>query len=180
MHLAESAATAKQSPSLSLTASAPAVPSRLHAVANCWLSVAECSLSCADTGLHLLQCQAFDALQLPLLCNPIATNFCLLVVLARQCSACRLATAVALRQWGAAEICLSSGLLAHLCSPKSETSKQGCEFRYACLQVRQASSHKHVLAAIISDDKYRWDMHAPLSLVMQSFGTVLLHCQQPC
>ena len=47
----------------------------------------------------------------------------------------RLATALALRTWGAGEVCLHEDLLLHLCNPKSETSRQGCEFRYACLQV---------------------------------------------
>lgn len=48
---------------------------------------------------------------------------------------CRLTTALALRTWGAGEVCLHEDLLLHLCNPKSETSRQGCEFRYACLQV---------------------------------------------
>lgn len=55
-------------------------------------------------------------------------------------AAYRLTTALALRAWGAGEICLHQDLLPHLCNPKSETSRQGCEFRYACLQALAATT----------------------------------------
>ncbi|KAL0018991.1 hypothetical protein WJX79_000081 [Trebouxia sp. C0005] len=55
-------------------------------------------------------------------------------------AAYRLATALGLRAWGAGEMCLHPGLLHHLCNPKTETSRQGCQFRYACLQALAATT----------------------------------------
>lgn len=58
-----------------------------------------------------------------------------------------------LRAWGAGEVCMHPRLLSHLCDPKSETSRQGCEFRYSSLQV------KAVLLAMCVSNCHSDDVH---------------------
>lgn len=54
----------------------------------------------------------------------------------------RCLAALAARDWMAGQVCSHTALLAFLCDPQSEASKQGCEWRHACVQQ---------LAATISD-----------------------------
>ncbi|DBA70859.1 TPA: hypothetical protein ACH3X2_011627 [Trebouxia sp. C0005] len=67
-------------------------------------------------------------------------------------AAYRLATALGLRAWGAGEMCLHPGLLHHLCNPKTETSRQGCQFRYACLQALAATTRSVLSASDTASD----------------------------
>ncbi len=46
----------------------------------------------------------------------------------------RCLAALAARDWMAGQVCGHAGLLAFLCDPQSEASKQGCEWRHACVQ----------------------------------------------
>ena len=42
---------------------------------------------------------------------------------------------MALRKWGAREICSQPELVNHLCNPKSEMTQDGCQWRHTCVQV---------------------------------------------
>lgn len=46
----------------------------------------------------------------------------------------RCLAALAARDWMAGQVCGHAALLAFLCDPQSEASKQGCEWRHACVQ----------------------------------------------
>ncbi|KAK9806884.1 hypothetical protein WJX72_006195 [[Myrmecia] bisecta] len=52
----------------------------------------------------------------------------------------RATSALVLRVWGAGEVCRKTELLNFLCNPGSETSRQGCEWRYACVKALWATA----------------------------------------
>ena len=51
----------------------------------------------------------------------------------------RCLAALAARDWLAAQVCGQPQLLAFLLDPQSESSKQGCEWRYACVAALAAT-----------------------------------------
>lgn len=52
----------------------------------------------------------------------------------------RCLAALAARDWLAAQVCGQPQLLAFLLDPQSESSKQGCEWRYACVAALAATA----------------------------------------
>eukprot|EP00192_Tetraselmis_astigmatica_P003987 CAMPEP_0117662534 /NCGR_PEP_ID=MMETSP0804-20121206/8103_1 /TAXON_ID=1074897 /ORGANISM="Tetraselmis astigmatica, Strain CCMP880" /LENGTH=501 /DNA_ID=CAMNT_0005469437 /DNA_START=177 /DNA_END=1682 /DNA_ORIENTATION=+ len=55
----------------------------------------------------------------------------------------RLASALALRDWAALQICAHADLRNHICDPKSESGQQGSQWRYAVLQSLVAGCSSH-------------------------------------
>lgn len=67
----------------------------------------------------------------------------------------RALSALCTRDWAAAAVCTQQELLAFLLNPQSETGRQGCEWRYACVRalggtVREAAGGVGPCATVLA------------------------------